>query len=113
MTITATQVLEMLAKARQLGIHYDVYDAEEYGHFIQFEVDWYGDEFCSYTYEKVFVNHSNENGWDSSSGWDFLTWMSMLDEKLEEQKQEELKKQKRKELIDRLTPEEKELLDVK
>ena len=108
MTITATQVLEMLAKARQLGIHYDVYDAEEYGHFIQFEVDWYGDD--GYTYEKVFINHSNENYW--CTGWDFLAWMGMLDMRLEEQKQEELKKQKRQELLARLTTEERELLNL-
>ena len=110
MTITATQVLEMLAKARQLGIHYDVYDAEEYGHFIQFEVDWYGDD--GYTYEKVFINHSNESDM-YYGGWDVSIWMSMLDEKLEEQKKEELKKQKRQELLARLTTEEKELLGVK
>jgi hypothetical protein len=111
MTITATQILEMLAKAQKLGIHYDVYDSEEHGHFIQFEVDWFSDEYESYSYEKVFSNLTNESyGFD---GWDFLTWMNMLDEKLEEKRQEKIKEQKRQELLARLTDFEKELLGVK
>lgn len=111
MIITATQILEMLSKADKLGVDYDVYDAEEYGHFVQFEVDWFADEVCSYSYEKVFINLTNES--DGYSGWDFFSWMNMLDEKLEEQQQKELKEQKRRELIARLTDEEKELLGVK
>jgi len=39
--------------------------------------------------------------------------MDVLDEKLEEQKQKEIKEQKRQELIARLTDEEKELLNLK
>lgn len=38
--------------------------------------------------------------------------MELLDEKLEEEKQKEIKAQKRKELIARLTSEEKELLGL-
>jgi hypothetical protein len=39
--------------------------------------------------------------------------MNMLDEKLEEKRQEKIKEQKRQELLARLTSEEKELLGVK
>jgi hypothetical protein len=38
--------------------------------------------------------------------------MEILDEKLEEQRQKEIKAQKRKELIESLTPEQRELLGV-
>jgi hypothetical protein len=121
MEITATQVLEMLSKAKQLSIRYDVYDAEEYlsihydvaeeyGYFIQFEVNWFSDEYKDYSYEKVFINNSNESV--GYGGWDFLTWMNMLDEKLEQKKQEKIKAEKRKEVLAKLTDEERELLGL-
>jgi hypothetical protein len=40
MTITATQVLEMFEKARQLSIQYEVYD-DETSYRIRFYVDWH------------------------------------------------------------------------
>ena len=111
MTITATQVLEMLSKAEKLGIHYDI-DEDTRGHIIQFTVGWFADEYKDYSYEKVFISKENEKTFNSYY-WGFDTWMNMLDEKLEEQEQEKLKAEKRKELIARLSDEEKELLGVK
>lgn len=110
MTITATQVLTLLNKATQLGIHYGVYDGEEYGHFIQFEVDWYVDERGRYSYKKVFVTNEDESTWEN--GWEFTEFMNLLDEKLKEQAEKEIKENKRKELIDSLTPEQRELLGL-
>jgi hypothetical protein len=113
MIITATQVLEMLTKAGKLGIHYDVYtDDEEHEHCIQFSVCWYADEFNSYSLEKVFITKEDESCYEPQ-GWEFSTFMMMLDEKLGEQEQKNIKAEKRKELIAKLTNEEKELLGVK
>ena len=113
MIITATQVLEMLTKAGKLGIHYDVYEIdEEHEHCIQFSVCWYADEFKTYSLEKVFITKEDESCYEPQ-GWEFSTFMIMLDEKLEEQEQENIKKEKRKELIASLTEEQRELLGLK
>lgn len=109
MTITATQVLQLLAKATKLYIRYDVYE-DDGEHFIQFEVDWYADEHNGFSYEKVHISKENESKWGVC--WDFDSFMKQLDDKLKEQEQKELKEEKRKALIARLTPEERELLDL-
>lgn len=109
--LTATDILEMLAKASKLRIRYDVYDYEEKNEYsIRFEVDWYADEHETYSYERVIISKDNQSKW--STCWDFDSFMLQLDEKLKEQEQEEYKAQKRKELIDSLTPEQRELLGV-
>jgi hypothetical protein len=110
MTITASQILEMLSKAEKLGIHYKV-DEDTRGHTIQFTVGWFADEYKDYSYEKVFISKENEKTF-SSSYWGFDTMMNILDEKLEEQEQEKIKEQKRQELIARLSDEERELLGL-
>jgi hypothetical protein len=111
MTITATQILEMLEKARRLGIHYEVYDDPEFNtYIIEFTVNWYADEIGGWSYENVFV--SKENVSDGYGGWDVPSWINLLNEKLEEKKQKELKEEKRKALIASLTPEQRELLDL-
>ena len=110
MTITATQVLELLTKATKLHIHYSVYE-DDGEHFIQFEVDWYAGDYSTYSYEKVHISNQNESRWGVC--WNFDTFMTQLDEKLEEERQEEIKAEKRKELIAKLTDEEMELLGFK
>jgi len=110
MTITATQVLEMLAKATKLHISYRVYE-DDGEHFIQFEVDWYGDDYSTYSYEKVRISNQNESRWGVC--WNFDSFMTQLDDKLKEQEREKYKAEKRKELIAKLTDEEKELLNLK
>jgi hypothetical protein len=111
MIITATQVLEMLTKARKLGINYDVYEDDD-GHLIQFIVCWYSDDLHSSSHEKVFINRKNESDWYSGD-WSFESFMDQLDNKLKEQEQENIKREKRKELIASLTEEQRELLGVK
>jgi hypothetical protein len=111
MTITATQVLEMLEKATRLHIDFGVYPAREGGHFIQFEVGWYADEHSVFSYEKVFINSQNELD-GNTYGWEFNAFMSMLNESLKEEEEEKIKQVKRKELIESLTPEQRELLGV-
>jgi hypothetical protein len=111
MTITATQILEMLEKARRLGLNYEVYEDPEYNsHFIEFVVTWYADEIGGWSYEKVFVSKDNVS--DGYGGWDVPSWINLLNEKLKEQEQKELKEEKRKALIASLTPEERELLEI-
>ena len=110
MTITATQVLEMLTKARKLSVPYDVYEDDD-GHFIQFSVGWYSDERHSSSHEKVFITRKNESHWDTC--WDFDSFMHQLDDELKEQEQKEIKAKKRKELVASLTEEQRELLGVK
>ncbi len=110
MTITATQVLEMLEKARQLSIQYEVYD-DETSYRIRFYVDWHWEKTKKYSHEEVIISKDNKSLY--STCWDFDSFMIQLNVKLEEQKQKEIKAQKRKELIARLTDEEKELLGVK
>jgi hypothetical protein len=111
MTITATQILEMLEKARRLGINYEVYEDPDYNsYFIEFVVTWYADEYGGCSYEKVFVSKDNVS--DGYGGWDVFNWNRMLNEKLKQKEQKELKEEKRKALIARLTPEERELLEI-
>ena len=111
MFITAAQVLELLAKATKLHIHYGVYDYEETDEYaIQFEVDWYADEHETYSYEKVIISKDSQSRWGTC--WNFDSFMQQLDEKLKEQEQEKIKAEKRKELINSLTPEQRELLGL-
>jgi hypothetical protein len=61
--------------------------------------------------ETVFINQQGETNWDKRC-YSFDYMMDVLDEKLEEKRQEEIKEQKRQELIAKLTPEERELLNL-
>lgn len=109
MTITAAQVLELLAKATLLRIPYEVYEyGDEYS--IQFQVDWYAEETNSWSTETVVISKDNQSRWGTC--WDFDSFMVQLDEKLKEQKEKKIKAEKRKELIARLTQEERELLGI-
>ena len=108
--ITATELLNFLCKAQKLGILEVTFRQTDEGYSITMRDDWYDDgEWSNNT---VFITNEGESNWYKSD-YDFDTMNSILDEKLEEQKQKEIKAQKRKELIARLTDEEKELLGVK
>ena len=107
MTITATQILQLLAKATLLYIHYDVYE-DDGEYFIQFEVDWYADEHNGFSYEKVFIDDRYSNTFERG----FDSFMKQLDDKLKEKEQKELKEEKRKALIASLTQEQRELLNL-
>lgn len=109
--LTATDILELLAKASKLRIQYAVYDHKEKNEYIiLFEVDWYADEHETYSCQRVIISKDNQSKWGTC--WDFDSFMLQLDEKLKEQEQKKSKAQKRKELIDSLTPEQRELLGV-
>jgi len=103
--IYASQVLELLAKANRLSINYDVREEDDY--IISFYVNWFTER---YGYEKVIISKDNQD--KSGSDWNFDTFMDMLDEKLKEQEEKKIKAEKRKELINSLTPEQRELLGL-
>jgi hypothetical protein len=62
--------------------------------------------------EKVVITQKGESNWNKGC-YSFDTMMDILDEQLEEKRQEKIKEQKRQELLARLTDEEKKLLGVK
>lgn len=108
-TITTTEVLEMLSKATLLHIPYEVYEYDD-EYSIQFKVDWYVEDINSWSIETVIILKDNQSRW--STCWDFDSFMNQLDTKLKEKEQEKIKAERRKELIEKLTLEERELLGL-
>ena len=111
MTILATNILTLLSKAARLGAPYDIKQQDE-GFEIKIHYAWHKEHKELYFHCSVFITNENESTWDKGD-YQFDAMMEFFDERLYEQKQKEIKAQKRKELIARLTDEEKELLDLK
>jgi len=108
MTIKATELLKLFSKAKQLQLSVEVREDKD----IDYVVRIY-EMFCQEGFdEKVIITQKGESDWNKGC-YSFDTMMDILDEMLEEKRQEEIKAEKRKELIARLTDEEKELLGVK
>jgi hypothetical protein len=105
MTIKTTYLLELLARAGQLNLSIFVKQDEDGNYVVKFY------EF--YTFDEVLViNKEGEDDWNKGTcSCEYLmdTFVDMLSKK----EQEEIKKQKRQELLAKLTPEERELLGVK
>lgn len=107
--ITATQVLNMLAKADRLSEDY--YITEDRGEYrIVFTVDWYRGETGTYSKEEVIITKDNLTRWGTCHN--FHSFMLELDKRLQEREQERIKQEKREALLERFTPEERELLGV-
>jgi len=107
--ITVTELLDFLTKAQKLSIHDVTFRQTDEGYAITLRDDWYDDG--KWSNKTVFITNDGESTWEKGD-YDFYTMDRILDEKLEEQKQKEIKAQKRKELIESLTPEQRELLGV-
>jgi len=107
MTIRVTELLKLLSKAEKLDLSVNVREDKDKDYVIKIAEKW-GDDFN----EKVIITQGGESNWNKGN-YSFDTMMDILDEMLEEKLQKEIKEQKRKELIARLTDEEKELLGVK
>lgn len=110
MTIKTTELLELLSKATQLGLSYDVKEDEDGDYKIRFY------ELYSNNFEETLVinNENTSEKWDyvkATCSFDYLmdTFVSMLKQKEEER----IKEQKRQEVLAKLTDEEKSLLGVK
>jgi hypothetical protein len=110
MTIKTTDLLDLLAKAGQLDLSIFVKEDEEGDYIVKF-YELYTNNFD----ERVVINKEGGNDWDWGNGatcsFEYLmdTFVDMLSKK----EQEKIKEEKRKELIAKLTNEEKELLGVK
>ena len=107
--ITATELLEFLCKAQKLSILDVTFTQKDEGYEITLRDDWHDDN--NWYNKTVFITNEGESTWNRGD-YEFHTMNNILDEKLEERKQKEIKAQKRKELIESLTPEQRELLGV-
>jgi hypothetical protein len=108
MIIEATEILKLFHRADKIGATYDIKQKDD-GFEIKLYYTWHEND---YYHTAVFITQEGD-GSDEKGDLGFYDMMHLLDEKLEEQKQKEIKAQKRKELIARFTDEEKELLGVK
>ena len=108
MTIKTTELLKLFFKANQLDLSVEVCEDKDGDYVVRFFKMLRPENIDV----KVVITQKDE-GSDKKGDLGFYDLLYVLDEQLEKQKKEELKAQKRKELIDRLTPEEKELLGVK
>jgi hypothetical protein len=108
MTIQASELLQLFVKADKLDLSVRVNEDKDGDYLIRIFKRFSPEKFDEY----VVITQEGE-GSDLKGDLGFYDMIVVLDEKLEEQKQKEIKAQKRKELIARLTDEEKELLDLK
>jgi cytochrome P450 len=107
MTIKATELLKLFSKAKQLDLSVEV--REDDGDYVVRIYEMFRPENFD---EKVVISQNGESNWNKGS-YGFDAMMDWFDVMLEEKRQEEIKEQKRQELLARLTDEEKELLGVK
>lgn len=108
MTIQATELLKLFTKVEKLGKSVNVREDTDGDYVVHIYDMFRPKEFD----EKVFITPKGESNWNKGYH-SFDSMMDVLDEKLEEQLQKEIKARKRQELIARLTDEEKELLNLK
>jgi hypothetical protein len=106
--ITATQILNLLMKAQKLGINTDFVQDDE-GFKIRLYYDWSGNN--KYYYKNVFIKNDNTSDWDAGD-YTFDEIMAYFDWEIEKQLARETKVKKRKEFLESLTPEQRELLDM-
>jgi hypothetical protein len=108
MTIKATELLKLLSKADKLQLNVVVHEDKDGDYVIRIFELFSPENFD----DKVVITQRGESNWDKGA-YSFDAMMDILDEKLEEKRQEEIKEQKRQEVLARLTNEERELLGVK
>ena len=108
MTIRATELLKLFSKANQLDLSVEVCEDKDGDYVIRIYEMFRPENFD----ETVFINQQGETNWDKRC-YSFDYMMDVLDGMLEEKRQEEIKEQKRQELLARLTDFEKDLLGVK
>jgi hypothetical protein len=109
--IETTELLNFLTKAQKVSACGAIFHQTDEGYKITLYCDWC-DDGNNYK-QSIFIDNEGQSDWNSGGDYDFYTMDRILDEMLELQKQKEIKAQKRKELIARLTDEEKDLLGVK
>jgi hypothetical protein len=107
MTIKATELLKLFAKADKLQLNVVVREDKD-GDYVVRIYEMFRQEGFD---DKVVITQKAESDWNKGC-YSFDTMMDILDEMWEEKLLEEIKAQKRKELIESLTPEQRELLGV-
>ena len=108
MTIKTTELLKLFSKANQLDLRVEVCEDKDGDYIIRIFEMFHPEGFD----DICLINQQSETNWDKRCySFDFM--MDILDGMLEEKRQEEIKEQKRQELLARLTDEEKDLLGVK
>ena len=108
-TITTTELLDFLVKANKVSP--DVTFKKGDGEYeIGIYCDW-DDNNYFYT-QTTYITEEGKSTWQDSD-YEFYTMNSVLDELVKKEEEREMKRQKRQELLSRLTDEEKELLGVK
>jgi hypothetical protein len=106
MTIKATELLKLFAKAEKLDLSVKVREDNDGDYVIKITEKW-ADDFNA----TVIIAQNGLSNW-SKGDYNFDAMMDVLDEMLEEKLQKEIKARKRQELIESLTPEQRELLGV-
>jgi len=107
--ITATELLDFLTKAQRVSPCGATFLQNDEGYYITLYCDWH-DDGNNYK-QSVFIDNEGESTWEKGD-YEFYTMNNSLDEMIERELQKEIKAQKRKELIESLTPEQRELLGV-
>ena len=109
--ITTTELLDFLTKAQKVSPYGATFRQTDEGYKISLYLDWQDD---GNNYEQsIFIDNKGESSWNNGGDYDFYTMDDILDGMIMKQREIEIKAQKRKELIARLTDEEKDLLGVK
>ena len=105
-TVTTTELLDFLAKAHKVSSHVTFKKGNgEYA--ISIYADW--DDNDHFYQQTTHITEKGESNWRSSD-YDFFTMNSVLDGLVQKEEEREIKRQKRQELLSRLTDEERELL---
>ena len=110
--ITTKQLLDFLVKADKASCHPlgHVSFKKVHGEYeISINCDWDNDDI--FYIQKTFISEEGHSTWETSD-YEFFTMEDVLNVIVNRKEKEEIKKQKRQELLSRLTDEEKELLGV-
>ena len=108
-SITTTQLLDFLVKADKVSTHV-TFTKQNGVYDISIHANW--DDNNHFYTRTTCVSEDGQVGWELPEQ-SFLLIDEILDELVKEKEEREMKRQKREELLSRLTDEEKELLGVK
>ena len=103
MTIQSTELLQLLTAATKLRMSYKVCEDADGDYVISFNE--------GYDTEQVVITQSGGSSWDKGD-YAYEDMMCVFNIRLEEQEQERIKKEKRKELIATFTQEQRDLLGL-
>ena len=112
-TITTTKLLDFLVKADKVSSHVYFTKRQWQGnglYEIAINTDW--DDNKNFYTATTSITEDGHSTWKNSD-YEFFTMDSVLDDLVEKEEERRIKRQKREELLSRLTDEEKELLGVK